>query len=102
LRELRKHHQNIPVILMTSHGSEQIAVEFFRLGVHDYLIKPFNARDMLEAIEKALFVTRLQRDKESLTQRMAETNRVLKWRLDELNALYEVGKCRPANCWSGL
>jgi class 3 adenylate cyclase/CheY-like chemotaxis protein len=101
LRELRKHHQNIPVILMTSHGSEQIAVEFFRLGIYDYLIKPFNTRDMLEAIEKALFVTRLQRDKESLTQRLVETNRILKRSLDELNALYEVGKSitalMPAN-----
>lgn len=92
LRELRKHHQDIPVILMTSHGSEQIAVEFFRLGVYDYLIKPFDPRDMMEAIEKALFVTRLQQDKEELDQRLVETNRTLKRYLDELNALYEVGK----------
>jgi DNA-binding response OmpR family regulator len=49
LRNLREHEFHTPVILMTSHGSEQVAVEVFRLGVQDYIMKPFDAQDMLDA-----------------------------------------------------
>jgi class 3 adenylate cyclase/DNA-binding response OmpR family regulator len=93
LRSLRtKHKNNTPVILMTSHGSEQIAVEVFRLGVHDYIMKPFNPQDMLAAIENALTLTRLQREKEELTRRVMQANQQLTQRIEELNTLYEVGK----------
>lgn len=92
LRELRKVNRDVPVILMTSHGSEEVAVEVFRLGVRDYIIKPFNPADMLAAIDRALAVTRLQREKEALTAQVMQTNQQLTQRVYELNALYEVGK----------
>ena len=41
LRQLRLNNCLVPVILMTSHGSEQVAVEVFRLGVQDYITKRF-------------------------------------------------------------
>ncbi|MCG3208416.1 MAG: Chemotaxis response regulator protein-glutamate methylesterase [Anaerolineae bacterium] len=93
LRSLRHKHQNkTPVILMTSHGSEEIAVEVFRLGVHDYIMKPFDPKTMLAAIENALSVTRLQREKEALTRRIMQANQQLTQRLEEFNTLNEVGK----------
>lgn len=92
LRKLRHDNHRVPVILMTSHGSEQIAVEFFRLGIHDYLIKPFKPSEMLDAIENALSVHHLEREKEALTYRMVKTNQELEQRLIELNELYSVGK----------
>lgn len=93
LHSLRNEHNfKVPVILMTSHGSEQIAVDVFRLGVHDYIMKPFVPQDMIDAIENALHVTRLQREKEALTRRVMQANQQLTEHLEELNALYEVGK----------
>jgi len=92
LRQLRQKQNDVPVILMTSHGSEQVAVEVFRLGVQDYIMKPFAVEEMLEAIEKALTLTRLQQEKEALTQRVMETNRQLEQRVYELNILYRIGK----------
>ena len=92
LRRLRKKNKELPVILMTSHGSEQIAVEVFRLGVQDYIMKPFDPQDMVDAINRALHVNRLQREKEALTLRVMQTNQQLTQRIYELNALYEVGK----------
>jgi class 3 adenylate cyclase/DNA-binding response OmpR family regulator len=92
LRNLREHEFHTPVILMTSHGSEQVAVEVFRLGVQDYIMKPFDAQDMLDAIDRALSITRLQREKEELTRRVIQANQQLKQNVAELNALYEVSK----------
>ena len=52
LRQLNANNVDIPVILMTFHGSEDIAVEVYRMGVKDYVIKPFYPDEMLSAIER--------------------------------------------------
>ncbi len=92
LEHLARHNADIPVILMTFHGSEEIAVEVYRLGVRDYLKKPFSIDEMLEAIERSLSEVRLRREKEALTERVIQANRELQSRLQEMNVLYNVGK----------
>ena len=53
---------DIPVILMTLHGSEDLVVQAFRLGAKDYVIKPFDVEEMLAAIDRALTEQRLRRE----------------------------------------
>ncbi len=89
---LRAQQTDIPIILITSHGSEAIAVEFFRKGVKDYLSKPFTAEEMYAAIERALTEARLRREKEELTRHLAVANQQLRRRIQEMDALYRVGK----------
>ncbi len=85
LRQITEQGYDIPTILMTAHGSEQTAVEAFRLGARNYLIKPFDATEAGSAIERALRERRLQRDKEGLTNNLQQ-------RLQELTILSSVGK----------
>lgn len=92
LRAMQEHNLNIPVILMTFYGSEEIAVEVYRLGVRDYVKKPFSVEEMLLVIERSLADVRLRREKEALTERVLQSNRELQQRLQELNVLYSVGK----------
>jgi class 3 adenylate cyclase/DNA-binding response OmpR family regulator len=89
---LRARHSDVPVILMTSHGSEAIAAEVFRKGVRDYVMKPFTVDQMLEAIERALKEVRLQLEKQALTARLVQSKQQLEQRLRELNTLYQIGK----------
>ena len=92
LDALRAQRSQVPVVLVTSHGSEAIAVKVFRKGVRDYIIKPFTADEMLTVIERALTEVRLQREKEALTTRLVQAKRQLEQRLRELNTLSQVGK----------
>lgn len=92
LQKMVEHQINIPVILMTFYGSEEIAIEVYRLGVKDYVKKPFSVDEMEHAIDKSLTETRLRREKEALTERVIQANRELQLRLQELNVLYGVGK----------
>ncbi len=89
---LQEHGMDIPIILITSHGSEAIAVEFFRKGVKDYLSKPFTADALYAAIERALTEVRLRRERDALTQHLKAANRQLVQRLQEMDILYRVGK----------
>jgi len=72
LRKTSEEGINVPAILMTAFGSEKIAVEAFRLGVQDYLIKPLDFDELNQAITKALAVTRLQQEKSKLTNQLRQ------------------------------
>ncbi len=85
LRRLASEGHNVPTILITAEGSEQIAVDAFRLGVQDYLIKPVTADSLSSAIARALTETRLRRETERLTAK-------LKQQVTWLTALSRVGQ----------
>ncbi|HXV99076.1 MAG TPA: response regulator, partial [Anaerolineae bacterium] len=92
LEALNEHEINIPVIMMTFHGSETLAVQSFRLGVRDYVLKPFQISEMLQAIERALAEARLRRERDELTGRLVKSNQQLEQRIKELNTLFGIGK----------
>jgi two-component system phosphate regulon sensor histidine kinase PhoR len=77
LEALREAGSEIPVIMMTLHGSEDLVVRAFRLGLKDYVIKPFDVEEMLAAIDRALTEVRLRRERDALTQELVEVNRRL-------------------------
>jgi len=92
LEHLQNRELDIPVILMTFHGSEEIAVEVYRMGVKDYVKKPYYPDEMLDAINRSLSETRLRREKDALTERILKANQSLQRRLQEFEVLYKVGK----------
>ncbi len=60
-----------PVILMTAHGSEKVAVQAMKAGAHDYVPKPFDNDEMRLVVERALERTRLEREHRLLLDRVA-------------------------------
>jgi signal transduction histidine kinase len=53
LKRLQDAGCDTAVIMMTGHGSEELAVECMRNGAEDYISKPFALEDMLLRIERA-------------------------------------------------
>jgi len=85
LRKANEEGFNVPAIMVTAHGSEQIVVDAFRLGIHDYLKKPVDIDELGEAITRALTETRLRREKTRLTAQLQEQ---VAW----LTAISDVGQ----------
>ena len=85
LRLIAQEGYDVPVILMTAHGSEGIAVEAFRLGARNYLIKPFSEPEAQAVIDQALRERRLKREKEQLTRNLQQ-------KVKELTVLYSIGQ----------
>ncbi len=54
LRALTLHEPNLPVILLTAHGSVDSAVEAVKLGAFDYLEKPFDRDQIHQIVQKAI------------------------------------------------
>jgi DNA-binding response OmpR family regulator len=70
LAALRKTESAVPAILMTAYGSEAVAIEAFRLGVRDYIIKPFTSDEIRQSIDRALNESRLARRQEELNRNL--------------------------------
>ncbi len=56
LRQIREMEncQEIPVIMLTSQREKQTIVESSKLGINDYVLKPFKTQDLHERIERVL------------------------------------------------
>jgi signal transduction histidine kinase/FixJ family two-component response regulator len=85
LKRVQENDTDIPIVLMTAYGSESIAVEAFRLGAKDYIIKPFTTEQVIEVLERTLIETRLRREKAELTDSLQR-------RVEQLTILSAVGK----------
>jgi len=54
LRNVREHHLQLPVLLMTAHGTIEHAVQSMMEGATDYLVKPFSAQLLIEKLHKVI------------------------------------------------
>ena len=92
LQKLAYESIEIPTVLMTGYGSEKSAIEAFRLGVRDYLIKPFTVDEVLDTINRALMEKRLRQDKQKLTSELQRSNVEMRRRITEMNNIIGIGK----------
>jgi DNA-binding NtrC family response regulator len=54
LRRVRAERADLPVVMLTAHGTVPLAVEAMKVGASDFLLKPFDRAAVLYAIDKAL------------------------------------------------
>ena len=70
---IRRSYAGIPVVLMTAHGSEEVAAAALRRGAASYVPKRDLANDLVETTERVLAVARAQRE-HTVFGCLAETN----------------------------
>ena len=54
LQAIRERDATLPVILLTAHGSERLAVRAMCAGAWEYVAKPFDIEEMGQVIDRAL------------------------------------------------
>ena len=84
LKKVKAMMPELPVLLMTAYGTVQGAVEAMHEGASDYLIKPFEADDLLERVQRYIRTTSNQgemiavakssRDLLTLSRRVADAD----------------------------
>jgi len=52
--QIRSQHPNIPVVIMTAHGTIPDAINATKQGVFSFLTKPFESQELLETVEQAI------------------------------------------------
>jgi len=62
LKEISTLNIKTPVLVITAFGTVQTAVEAMKLGAFEYVTKPFNLDEIMIVINKALNVSKLQKE----------------------------------------
>lgn len=81
LEQVKKLDISLTIIMMTSFGSVETAIEAIRKGAYDYISKPFKTDEVIIAIKKA-----------EERERLIKENTLLKWQSNQLimeNTIFE-------------
>jgi len=72
LERLRAVHPDLPVVVVSGHGTIETAVSAIRNGAYDFVEKPFNADRLILSVRRALEATRLLRENAELRRRTSD------------------------------
>jgi signal transduction histidine kinase len=61
LRIMKSINENVAVIIITAYGGERVAIDLMKAGAIDFLSKPFNFEDLLNAINNAFKISDAQK-----------------------------------------
>ncbi|MBV9331831.1 MAG: sigma-54-dependent Fis family transcriptional regulator, partial [Alphaproteobacteria bacterium] len=72
LDALKREHADLPVLMISGHGTIETAVASIRKGAYDFIEKPFKADRLIHVVARALEAARLRREVEELKLRAGD------------------------------
>jgi len=72
LKRAKAVEQDVEVIMITGHGTVEIAVEAIKEGAYDFITKPVKKAKLLRAVEKAAEKQYLSRENRELRQQLGQ------------------------------
>jgi two-component system nitrogen regulation response regulator NtrX len=73
LAKVKKDYPNIPILMISGHGTIETAVSSIKQGAYDFIEKPFKSDRLLLMIRRALETAELRRENESLKRKSERT-----------------------------
>ena len=77
LRTVRQTDQDLPIVLITAHGSIERAVEAVKAGADDFITKPFDPEHLAVVVKKALERAQLKQDVEFFAEERGGRNHLV-------------------------
>ncbi len=79
LRQIRKSHGDVPVIMLSMVGKASTIVEAMQLGASDYINKPFDEEELQATLDKVLEKKSLERQRQILSKEMQRYRDGVAW-----------------------
>ncbi len=97
LRTLRRDGIDLPVIVITAHGSIESAVEAMKEGAYDFILKPFDPKHLEIVVRKALEREGLRRRVEVLAEEVDKRYHLVVSNSARMNEAVETAKKAAAS-----
>jgi two-component system nitrogen regulation response regulator NtrX len=62
LKQVKRDHPEVPVVIISGHGNIEIAVAAIKQGAYDFIEKPFKIDQLMVVIRRAMETSRLRRE----------------------------------------
>ncbi|ABO50040.1 two component, sigma54 specific, transcriptional regulator, Fis family [Desulforamulus reducens MI-1] len=72
LKKIKSINSNIPVIMITAHGTIETAIEAMKFGATDYITKPFKLDELKVQVKQALHLSNLENQVDFLRQELGK------------------------------
>jgi two-component system nitrogen regulation response regulator NtrX len=69
LEVLQRDHPDVPIVMISGHGSIEMAVQAIKMGAYDFIEKPFKSDRLLVIVARAIEAARLRRENQELRLR---------------------------------
>jgi len=89
---MRSQNNPLPVIVVAEEGQEQKVIQAFRLGAVDSIQWPAHEPEVINVVERCLEQIHIKREREALSDNLHRVNETLKQRVDDLVAVYNMGR----------
>src|SRR5215469_8583344 len=77
LEQLKRDHPDLPVVMISGHGTIETAVASIRKGAYDFIEKPFKADRLIHVAGRALEAARLKREVQELKLKMGDDTELI-------------------------
>src|SRR5476651_1233703 len=77
LDTLKREQPDLPVVMISGHGSIETAVASIKKGAYDFIEKPFKADRLIHVVARALEATRLRREVQELKLRAGDDSELV-------------------------
>jgi two-component system nitrogen regulation response regulator NtrX len=97
LDQLKREHPDLPVVMISGHGTIETAVSSIKKGAYDFIEKPFKADRLIHVVGRALEASRLRREVAELKLKTGDDSEMVgsSSALSQLRQLVE--KIAPTN-----
>jgi DNA-binding NtrC family response regulator len=97
LKEIRETESDVPIVMMTAHGSIDVAVQAMKLGADDFILKPCQADHIALTVQKTLEHRRLKRGSAVFAEELDERYHLIVGRSPQMIHAAEVAKKAAAS-----
>lgn len=73
LKKIKENHPDLPVLMMSGHGTVETAVTAIKDGAYDFIEKPFKSDRLLLNVRRAVEAARLRSENEELKLRVGSS-----------------------------
>lgn len=77
LDKFKASDPDIPIIIISGHGTVETAVSAIRKGAYDYIVKPFKSEKLVVTAQRALEASRLKQENAELKGRSANDDAII-------------------------
>jgi two-component system nitrogen regulation response regulator NtrX len=77
LDQMKREHPDLPIVMISGHGTIETAVSSIKKGAYDFIEKPFKADRLIHVVGRALEASRLRREVAELKLRTGDESELV-------------------------